>query len=262
MFIVVILLLRVGNAIFNREELLGRTIDQLNLRATLRKIWRYMRAIDEEGTPARNLVEFYRHSVPLSLSRLRVPATIAAGVFVVTFFIGVSVGQIPAWQLPVPPQDELTAADTLSIFTESSLRQVAMMHILLQNGRVLLGTLLLSMFTFGVAALLIIPVTFGVVGYLVSQMFMAGYGPLFVMGTLLPHGIVEIPLLLLAAAISLRLGAVVTRPPKGYTVGHAWLVALADTLKLGLALLLPGLVLAAFVEAFITPQVVLLILGS
>ncbi|MBZ0301108.1 MAG: ABC transporter permease subunit, partial [Anaerolineae bacterium] len=41
MAVVVIMLLRVGNSIFNREELLGRTIDQLNLRGTVRKLWQY-----------------------------------------------------------------------------------------------------------------------------------------------------------------------------------------------------------------------------
>ena len=65
MMIVVILLLRVGNSLFNREELLGRTLDKLNIKGTARSIWRSVRAVDDQGTPARNLVDWYRRGIPL-----------------------------------------------------------------------------------------------------------------------------------------------------------------------------------------------------
>uniref|UniRef100_UPI00397C25CF stage II sporulation protein M n=1 Tax=Salmonella sp. SAL4436 TaxID=3159891 RepID=UPI00397C25CF len=68
--------------------------------------------------------------------------------------------------------------------------------------------------------------------------------------------------IILATAAALRLGAVVTRPPKGMTVGQAWTFTLGDTIKIALGLVIPGLLLAAFIEAFITPQVVVRILGG
>ena len=61
---------------------------------------------------------------------------------------------------------------------------------------------------------------------------------------------------------ALRLGAVVTKPPRGITVGQAWSMALGDTLKIALGLVLPGLLLAAFIESFITPAVVVAVLGG
>ena len=79
MIVVVILLLRVGNSLFNREELLGRTMDALNLKRTARTLFASIRAVDERGTPARNLIDWYRHGIPLSVRRLgwAVPVTIA-----------------------------------------------------------------------------------------------------------------------------------------------------------------------------------------
>lgn len=82
------------------------------------------------------------------------------------------------------------------------------------------------------------------------------------LAAILPHGIIEIPVIVLATAAALRLGAVITRPPRGYTVGHAWTVAFGDTIKIALGLILPGLVLAALIEATITPAVVRAALGG
>ena len=95
-----------------------------------------------------------------------------------------------------------------------------------------------------------------------SQVFIAGYDPMFMLAAVFTHGIVEIPVIILSAAAALRLGAVVTRLPRGVTVGHAWTTALADTIKITVGVILPGLLLAAFLEAFVTPRVVAVILGG
>jgi uncharacterized membrane protein SpoIIM required for sporulation len=72
---------------------------------------------------------------------------------------------------------------------------------------------------------------------------------------------VEIPVIIIAIAASVRLGAVMTRPPRGNTVGHAWTVALGDVVKLALGVVIPGLIIAGFLESFVTPEVVLTVLG-
>jgi len=93
---------------------------------------------------------------------------------------------------------------------------------------------------------------------------LAGYGAHVWLGlgaAIMTHGIVEIPIVVLAAAAALRLGAVVTRLPPGMTVGHAWITALGDTLKIAVGVVIPGLVLAALLEAYITPQVFLAVAG-
>ncbi|MCB9457706.1 MAG: stage II sporulation protein M [Anaerolineaceae bacterium] len=263
MAVVVFLLLRVGNSIFNREELLGRTIDQLNLKGTARKIWRFVLAVDDDGTPARNIVDWYRRGIRLSLGRLRSAVIVTIVVCIVALVAGYIIGQMPEWRLPLPEASNLTdTAQTLGRYTSIPLYTGGFRFFLWQNSRVLLAAALISMFTFGVGALVITPVVYLILGYLFSQIVLAGYNPSFLFAAVLTHGVVEIPIIILATAVALRLGAVITRPPEGITVGHAWLTAFGDTVKLAVGVILPGLVLAALIEAYITPRVVLAVLGG
>ena len=263
MAVVVFLLLRVGNSIFNREELLGRTIDQLNLKGTARKIWRFILAVDDDGTPARNIVDWYRRGIRLSLGRLRSAVIVTIVVCIVALVAGYIIGQIPEWRLPLPEASNLTdTAQSLGRYTSIPLDTGGFRFFLWQNSRVLLAAALISMFTFGVGALIITPVVYLILGYLFSQIMLAGYNPSFMFAAVLTHGVVEIPIIILATAVALRLGAVITRPPEGMTVGHAWLTAFGDTVKLAVGVIFPGLVLAALIEAYITPRVVLAVLGG
>ncbi len=264
MVLVVLLLLRLGNSIFNREELLGRSLDKLNLRGFFNTLWRHVRAVDEAGNPARNLGEWYRRGLALSLRRMRLALWITVGVFVAAFIGGVVVGQMPEFRLPLTEglQTSGQTAETLRGFVTPSARGWAFMFIVWQNGRVLLAALILAMFSFGVGALVLTPAVYVILGYIVSQVIIAGQGLDLVAASLLPHGIVEIPVIALAAAAAFKLGAVVTRPPDGLTVGQAWTRTLGDTIKVAVGLVIPGLILAAVLEAFVTPQVVLWVLGG
>ncbi|HEY3363158.1 MAG TPA: stage II sporulation protein M [Methanosarcina sp.] len=93
----------------------------------------------------------------------------------------------------------------------------------------------------------------GVIAYLVGQ----ERGLLFILLGLLPHGILELPMVFLAASIGLRLGhqvfsALIGRPAQikrefkeGVTFYFRWI--------------LPVLLVAAIIEAFITPRILSLI---
>jgi uncharacterized membrane protein SpoIIM required for sporulation/ABC-type transport system involved in multi-copper enzyme maturation permease subunit len=263
MIIVTALLLRVGNSIFNREELLGSTIDQANLRGTLRKIRRQIRAVDASETPAGNLIDWYRRGIPIALRQVRTAMFITTGVFIFAFSVGVVFSQQERWQIPTPTQAELAGStelveDFLSDFNQSN----TMMFIFWQNSRVLLLTFVASLFTFGVVALIIPPVTFALLGYIIGLLIHNSYSISFIVSIIFTHGVIEIPIILLATSASLALGAAITRPPQGETVGHAWIVRLSGTLKLAIGVIIPGLIIAAFIEAFITPYVALFALGS
>ena len=263
MVVVVILLLRVGNGLFNREELLGRTLDKLNIRGTFRKIWRSIRAIDDKGTPAVNLVDWYRHGVRRSLQHLGLAVPVTIAVFVAAFMGGYLVGQLPEWQLHLPQNLPLQGvAGELNIYTGFFFGTNPALAIFSQNARILLGASLLAMFTFGTAALILTPAVYVVLGYILSQVIAAGYSPAFMIPAILTHGIVEIPVIVLATAAALHLGAVITRPPSGSTVGQSWTTALGDLIKIGLGIIVPGLLVAAFIEAYITPVVLRAALGG
>jgi uncharacterized membrane protein SpoIIM required for sporulation len=106
------------------------------------------------------------------------------------------------------------------------------------------------------------PAVYLIIGYVLTQMALAGYSPLLLVPALAVHGVIEIPVIVIATAAALRLGAVVTKPPQGITVGQAWTRAFADTIKLWLGIILPGLLLAALIEAYVTPAVVQALLGG
>ncbi len=260
MVVVVILLLRVGNSIFNREELLGRSIDQLNLRGTLRAIFRSIRAVDADNTPARSLWEWYRRGMPLSLSRMGTSLRVTLLVFVVALVAGIILGYQPQWRLPMPADANVNnLSDGFQNFMQIPVQSGVFSFILWNNVRVLIGATVLAIFTFGIGGLIAAP-TFLLMGYVFSQILLAGYNPMLIAAAVLPHGVIELPMVTLASAAALRLGASFTRPPKGMTVGQSWIRALGDTVKILIGIVLPGLVIAALIEAFITPQIVLSVL--
>lgn len=263
MAIVCILLLRVGNAIFNREELLGRTLDQLNLKSSFRRIVQWVRAIDDKGTPAPNLIIWYTQGMRVSLKRLGMAMWVTLLVFIVALVAGVVIGQFSEFQLALPQGvSNQEIAENLSVTTGLFFGDRPVMAIFSNNFRILLGALLTGLFSFGVAALILTPTVYLVVGYVFVQIAKAGYDLTFFVPAILTHGIVEIPVIVLATAAAVRLGAVVTRQVPGSTVGHAWTVALGDALKIFIGLVIPGLLLAAVIEAYVTPLVVRALLGA
>lgn len=262
MSVVVVLLLRVGNSIFNREELLGRTIDSLNLKGTLVGIWHSFLAVDEQGTQARGPLDWYRRGMPMALRHLGLTLWITIGVFLVALVGGYLIGQQPEWRIPLPGTDPAEAAASFEQFLHLPTQVGAVGFIVWQNARVLLAATILGMFTFGVGALVLTPVVYVILGYIYSQVTLAGYDPAFLFAGILTHGVVEIPVIVLATASAVRLGAVMTRPPRGQTVGQGWRTALGDTLKIGLGLVLPGLVIAALLEALVTPSIVIAVMGG
>lgn len=268
MTVAVVLLLRVGNSIFNREELLGRTIDAINLRKAAGNIWQWMRAVDDEGNVANNIAEWYRKAVPYSLRKLQAPFIVTMIVFTAAFVFGFGVGLQPEWQLPLPEENEFADINGLSIdaaydrFLGMSMESNLMGQVISHNARVLVGALLLSMFTFGVGGLIITPIVYSIAGYLLSQLIIAHYDLSLYFAAILPHGVVEIPMIILATALMVHLGASVTKPPAQQTVGATWTIALGDTLKLAFALVIPMLFIAAFLEVTLTPYIVFQVLGG
>ncbi len=263
MVIVVVLLLRVGNSLFNREELLGRTMDALNLKRTAKNLFNSIRAADAQGTPARNLIDWYRRGIPLSVRRLGLAIPVTIGVFLVALIGGYLIGQSPAWQLHLPQSLPLRGvAQNIDSYTGLFFGGSATAAIFWQNARILIGATVLAVFTFGAAALILTPAVYVVLGYILSQIIQAGYDATFMIPAVLTHGIVEIPIIVLATATALHLGAVITRPPQGSTVGAAWTTAVGDTIKLAIGVIAPGLLLAALIEANITPLAIRLVLGG
>ena len=263
MVVVTIMFLRVGNTIFSREELLGRSIDEINLKNILRRFIQTIRAVDNNDTPAKNLFDWYKRGIPLSLRNMRGALILTAAWFGVAFLGGVLLAQVPAYQIPLPNDvGSLRDNGVLDYLIDTSVQTRAAAFIVVNNLRVLLLALILGVFSFGAMALIVTPAVFVIIGYLMVLLAMSGFDMTIFAAGILTHGIIEIPTIILATGAAFKLGAVITKPPKGTTVGAAWTKAFGDMVKVWLGLVLPGLILAATIEAFITPRVLAALIGG
>jgi len=133
----------------------------------------------------------------------------------------------------------------------------------LQNIRAVLIAAVLGIFSFGVLGMLVLMLPLALIGYVAANVSLAGHSALtFLAALVLPHGLVEIPTMILAGAAILNLGATFTAPAEGKTIGEAWLHALAKWAKIMLGVVIPLFFIAALVEVFITPQVAVWLLGK
>ncbi len=257
--VTVILLVRMGVRIFNREELLGRTLDQLNLRWVGRTLWQGIRG---PLTERFSLWRWYRGGVFPAVRSLR-DSLIVVLICLGAAFVG---GWIAAYQWPISldqfdSNDETLLDNLRTWFDLGQDNPHLVIMALLQNTRVLLAATILGVFTFGVLALVLVAVPFGILGFVLGQVMLSGLSPLPFLLAVIPHGVLEVPAIVLAGAAALRLGSIVTRPPADMTASEAWLMAAADVIKIGVGLVLPLLVLAAILEVSLTPRVVEFVLS-
>jgi len=251
------LLIRTGVAYFNREDMLGRELDTLNLGWA----WREIRTgfIGQ----ARTIFEWYRRDVPAALWSMRIPILVSALTLIIGFLAGASLAN----QFRLPPK--MVAFDKISSGFVEGL-QVARFYstsgiaiVWLQNMRAVLIATLLGIFSFGILGLLILLLPLAIIGYVAANVYLAGYSVItFLVALVLPHGLLEIPAIILAGAAILNLGATLTAPADGKTIGESWLLALAKWARVILGVVVPLFLLAALVEVFITPQVAVWILGK
>jgi len=266
-----VMLVRMGLRLFNREGLLGREIDEPNLPNLWRTFrshlvwprWLFGADVERLPRPLRWLGTWsglYFREVPAALKR----SQLAILLVMVALLGSLLVGRIMAGRLPLPPQalslDSITAE---SFSTTSWLPAFTTWGVLSNNIRSLLTAALLGIFSFGALAVTLLMAPMAIIAYATFMVAWAGYDPLlFVLTFVMPHGILELPAAIIATALAVRLGAVFIAPPRGLTVGEAWLQALADFIKLFLAVVIPLLALAAWVEVHVSPVLVLMVYGG
>ena len=258
LLVTVILLIRMGTRIFNREELLGRSLDQLNLRWAFRVFWSQFRGpVGDHFT----LRRWYRLSVFPTVKTLRGGVIVSLLCVAASFIAGWIIAT--QWRIPLDDfnsNDEKLVENLQYWFELGQNNPQLVILAVTQNMRVLIAATILASFTFGVLGLILIMIPFGMLGFILAQVVMSSLSPLPFFMAILPHGLLEVPAILLAGGAAVRLGSVVTRPPKDMTVGEAWLRALGDAVKIGVGLVFPLIILAGIVEVTITPRVVQLVL--
>jgi uncharacterized membrane protein SpoIIM required for sporulation/ABC-type transport system involved in multi-copper enzyme maturation permease subunit len=282
LFLVVVdvVLVRMGIHTFNREELLGREIDELNLAFLWRTFLGYLRwdrwffGLPMERTadgrePALGLrwlgtlCGLYCRDIPAILRR----SWMAHAVVIIGLLGSLYVGYAFAAQYQLPP--DMLQLDQVSVETFAELPAVDWLPtftawgVFSNNLRALLLATLLAVFSFGTLAVGLLMAPMAIVFFFVAQVAHLGYSPLLFFATfVLPHGLLELPAATIATALAVRLGATFISPPQGMTVGEGWLWALADFIKVFIALVLLLLALAAVIEVHVTPSVVVWAFGG
>lgn len=265
LLVVNFILVRMGIRLFNREDILSKELDELNLKNIWRDFKGYFLRPPELATHRNNtaaakfsLFRLYRHDIPLLVKQQSLPLAVVMVVSVAA----VVLGAVFARQFPIPkeafPLQNISADAFEDIQQLRFLPVISTSFIFFNNVRVLVLAGLVSMFSFGALALLLTLANVGLVSFVIAEIVQLGYNPwLFVATFILPHGIVELPAVLLGMTFALRIGAALVSPPQGLDVGQGLLLTVANFLKVFVFLLVPLLLLAAFIEANITPQIVL-----
>jgi len=266
---VAVILVRTGIRLFNREEILSREMDELHIKFIWRDFWGYFLrppdlAAQRANTAAArfDLLRFYRHDIPLLLRDQRA----ALLVILLAALAALAFGVVFARQYPVPPGafslDELTSETFQSLENVPFMPSITTSAIFFNNLRVIILAALVSVFSFGALVLFLTLVNLGLVSFIVAEIMAIGLNPwLFLAAFILPHGIFEIPAIIIGMTFALRLGAALMSPPAGLDVGQSLLLTLANFVKILVFVVVPLLLLAAFIEANLTPQIVLAVYG-
>lgn len=94
-------------------------------------------------------------------------------------------------------------------------------------------------------------IVIGILGDTISRQ----HGTVFVVASLLPHGIIEIPMILISAGIGLRLGYAIYLSLKGLKIDIN--TELRQGIRFYMRVILPLLFIAAVIETFVTPVIAL-----
>ena len=270
LIVVALLLVRMGVRTFNREEILAKEMDDLRLKTIWRDFWGYFvrppgLATQRNNTASTrfNLLRIYTRDIPALIRAEWLPLTIVLVVLTGASIVGgyyatrypLPMGSIQLDSLPSDAFENLPSVGILPNFSTAG--------IFLNNTRAITLAALLGVFSFGALALILLMIPLALVGFFTIEVSLLGYNPwLFVAAFLLPHGIVELPAAIIGTAFALRIGAALVSPPAGLDVGQGFLLVLANFCKIFLFLVVPLLFIAAFIEANLTPQIVLALYGA
>jgi uncharacterized membrane protein SpoIIM required for sporulation/ABC-type transport system involved in multi-copper enzyme maturation permease subunit len=285
------LIIRLGIVHFKRENLLGREIDVLSpswvwktfrtalfgsdkpfgASRYLRSRWKQSHGQDTEIMTLREaawldwngLLRWYREDVFLTLKRLAPSFIITLIIGVVTilasyFYVNANFSQTVLSQKQL--QESLKSLQTFLLDNGSGNFSSALLF--WHNLRAELVMLGLGVFSFGVLSMVAFIGNFALIGGVLGAVPLVGLSPLTVFITgILPHGIIELPSVILISAAVLQMGLRLVTPEDGRSIGETMIVTFADVIKILLAVCIPLLIIAALIEANITPLLLITALG-
>jgi uncharacterized membrane protein SpoIIM required for sporulation len=251
-----VIFIRIGLRQFRREELLSREVEELRFDRMGSYFWHCFTG------DARTPLAWYRRAVGPAFRRTlpAIPWTAAA------FVIGAVIGVVLAERFAFPvamlqtrdyKQEFLKSLEALGFFTPGGTWMIFS-----HNVQAILIAFVLGVISLGIMGLVILMLPIGVISFATVTMARSGTSAwLFLLGFVVPHGIVEIPAMLISGAAILRVGNCLLAKPDGRSLGQIWLKALADWLIVLLGVVLPMLLVASILETWVTPLAAAGVLG-
>lgn len=273
------LIVRLGLAHFQREALIGREIDMLNLRWLAGYFWQSFSGTQQAPTllhwltsrqarqemsarlalaeDLRGLAAWYRGQVFPLLRRMRTSilitilmgllASVGTYLYISTNFQSVKVSDEKM-------QEAMTEVRKVLLDEDQKTLDVTSSHLFFNNMRAEVLMLAIGMATFGVGGILIYGLNFALIGGVLALVEMVGISALDILVVgVLPHGIFELPSVILVSAAVLYMGVRLVTPDAGESISQVFIQTLADWLKIAIGLAFPLLLIAALIEANITP---------
>ena len=177
---------------------------------------------------------------------------IVAGIFIISFMAG----------LLLSLQDIGLSENYLDMLKNSfgwikDLNPIAIMLVIFLNNALKSLLSLVLGAGFGLIPVLFVGGNGLLLGLLVS-LVLKQEGFLFVLAAILPHGIIELPMILISAGLGLRLGYFMYISLKGEKKDMRF--ELIESLRIYLRIIMPLLFVSAIIETFVTPLIVLQVL--
>ena len=252
--VLAILLIRVGLVHFQRESLLGREIDMLNLRW----IWTKFASSFMGGT--HSIKEWYRVEIPKTLYRLRKS-------ILITLLIGLA-SLLAAYFLAGPLSSQLNqglSSGELQKYLGAGVglpeSGITFPFIFLHNLRAILVLGIMGALSFGVLGVLVYILNMAAIGGVISLFHLTGLSSLLlVVYGILPHGIFEVPAVILSCGAILHLGVHLVTPNVQKSLGESLIEVVSDWIKITLSMVIPLLLAAAAIETWITPRLLNLVI--
>jgi uncharacterized membrane protein SpoIIM required for sporulation len=245
--VVALLLLRLGIIGFNRENILAKESRPPDRRAWLLRL---LRRIPWRPRQLKRLALDMFEALPVTFRRSRSAIAVSACLLIV----GAVAGAVAQQNSLVPASPVAALVTTKAAVGHEAVLGTPPFFLLILRNNLLVGALIL----------LLAPMTLGAFGGIATLLngFVVGYvgGVFFDFSRLgffacgiVPHGVFELPALVLAAAFALRVGASMVRPStEGWLEGMG--LALSDYAR-GALVFVPLFALAALIEAYVTPAI-------
>lgn len=254
--IISLLLIRVGIAHFEREYLLGREIDAINLRWIWRTFWRNFIG------GAQSFRRWYGDVLSSAIRRIS-PAILAvalvafAGVWMGYDWVKINVSESIHEATPDRLHKIEVEISQMPDLTNMG-GSISAPFLFMNNTRAVAFIFLMGLFSFGVLGILLYLLNVSIIGGVYALIELLGMNPLpmFIAGVL-PHGIFELPALMIGSAVALYMGATLVTPQTGKSMGEVLIELLADWVKIFLGVVVPLLAVAALIEAYVTPGLLL-----